>query len=75
MNHLSLGRPMEASMGPKYICRVCGEKLYTRRAANTNWQEWWYTKDNRRHFKNRCNLAHNQSPDSDTKSSDDCNKE
>lgn len=57
MEHLSLSRPMEASLGPKYVCKICGEKLYVRRTPKTNWQEWWYTKDNRRHFKTRCNLA------------------
>jgi len=57
MKHLSLGRPVEMSFEPKYVCKVCGEKLYTRRSPKTKWQEWLYTKDGRRHFKNKCNLA------------------
>jgi len=67
MEHLSLGRPMEASLGPKYRCNICGVKLYTRRMPATNWQEWWFTKAGKRHFKNRCNLAPNKPLDSDAK--------
>jgi len=57
MEHLSLGQPMEASIYPKYVCKICGNKLYTRKSPKTNWQEWFYTTNGQRHFKNRCNIV------------------
>lgn len=54
--HLGLTFAGEFSLGPKYICKVCGEKLRTEKSEKTNWQEWWFTMDGRRHYKTRCNL-------------------
>lgn len=54
--HLRLPFVGEFSLGPKYVCSVCGEKLRTEKSERTNWQEWYFTIDGRRHYKNRCNL-------------------
>lgn len=54
--HLGLGLAAELSLGPKYVCRVCGEKLRTEKSERTNGEEWWFTMDGRRHYKTRCNL-------------------
>jgi len=70
MEHLSLGRPIEASLGPRYQCPVCGQKLWmvqsfcpvgvqklwTIQAPWTGWQEWYKTEDGRRHYKHSCNI-------------------
>jgi hypothetical protein len=56
MEHMSLGKPIEASLVPKYRCPVCGHKLWTIQAPWTGWQEWLKTEDGRRHYKNRCNI-------------------
>ena len=55
--HLELSFAGEISLGPKYVCKVCGEKSHTEKSGRTNWQEWLFTSDNRRHYKIRCNLA------------------
>jgi len=54
--HMSLGRPIEASLIPRYQCPVCGHKLWSIQAPWTGWQEWLKTEDGRRHYKNRCNI-------------------
>jgi hypothetical protein len=56
MEHLSLGRPIEASLGPRYQCLMCGLKLWTIQAPWTQWQEWYKTEDGRRHYKHSCNI-------------------
>lgn len=56
MEHLSLSRPIEASLGPRYRCPVCGQDLWTIQAPWTGWQEWLRTADGRRHYKHRCNI-------------------
>jgi len=48
--------PTECSLYPKYECLVCGEKLWTMRAEVTSGDEWCFTLDGRRHYKNRCNM-------------------
>ena len=58
--HIGLGRPTEGSIYPAYKCRVCGEDLWIMKGADTNWKEWLFTKDNRRHYKTRCNLTPKQ---------------
>ncbi len=55
-SHLALPFAGEFSLGAKYVCRICGEKLRTEKSERTRWQEWWFTLDGRRHYKNRCNL-------------------
>lgn len=55
--HLSLKPPTNISLGFRYQCQICGEKLWTLRGPETNWQEWWFTADEKRHFKTRCNLT------------------
>lgn len=55
--HLRLTLAAELSLGPRYRCPVCGEQLWTERSARTHWQEWWFTRDRRRHYKTRCNLS------------------
>jgi hypothetical protein len=37
MEHLSLVRPIEASLGPRYQCPMCGLKLWTIQAPWTGW--------------------------------------
>ena len=56
MKHQSLHKVCEGSIYPKYICSICGEKLWTMTSKTTHWQEWLYTKDNKRHYKNKCNF-------------------
>jgi len=53
--HLGLGRPIEL-MGYIYLCPICKQKLWTLRSPDTNWQEWCFTENEERHFKNRCNF-------------------
>ena len=59
--HLNLHFYGELSLGPKYVCKICGEKLVTEKSERTGWQEWWFTMDGRRHYKNRCNLKEEKS--------------
>jgi len=54
--HLTLPVIGEFSMHPVYKCPVCGEKLWTEKGARTKGEEWCFTEDGRRHYKNRCNL-------------------
>ena len=54
---LSLGFAGEFSCGPVYQCPICHQKLRTEKWEETNWQEWCFTMDGKRHFKNRCNFA------------------
>lgn len=56
MEHLGLPCVGEYSMGYPWICKTCGKKLRTEKSAKTNWQEWYFTADNKRHFKNKCNI-------------------
>lgn len=56
-DHISLGRPIEISLGPRYRCPVCGNLLWIERSPRTYWQEWLYTEDDKRHYKTKCNLA------------------
>jgi hypothetical protein len=56
MDPIGLGRPIEASIGPRYRCPVCGLKLWTIQAPWTSWQEWYRTEDGRRHYKHSCNI-------------------
>lgn len=56
MNHLALNLAAEISLGPAYRCNTCGNALWTEKSDRTNWQEWLFTEDGRRHFKGRCNL-------------------
>jgi len=58
--HLGLGRPVELSLGPVYHCPICGQDLWTEKWEKTNWQEWCFTKDGKRHFKTRCNFQPNK---------------
>jgi len=57
LKHIELSRPIEISLGPVYQCKICGKLLWTRKAPETNWQEWLFTIDEERHYKTRCNLA------------------
>ena len=47
----------EFSLGPRYVCKICGEELVTEKSERTGCQEWWFTMDGRRHYKNWCNLS------------------
>jgi len=39
-----------------YWCPMCEQDLWTEKSERTNHQEWWFTKDKKRHFKNHCNF-------------------
>lgn len=44
------------SIYPEYECRMCGQKLWTRKGEWTGWKEWLVTKNGKRHYKTRCNF-------------------
>lgn len=54
--HIPLQFAADLSLGAKYHCNECGEDLWTERSARTGWQEWYFTRDGRRHYKTKCNL-------------------
>jgi len=54
--HLQLPFCGEFSIGYQWHCETCGNDLRREKSAKTNWQEWYFTRDGRRHYKTRCNL-------------------
>jgi len=55
MEHLSLGRPIEASIGPGINAQCAGWNSGPFRPLD-RWQEWYKTEDGRRHYKHSCNI-------------------
>ena len=54
--HIALQFAADISIDPEYHCSGCEEDLWTERSARTGWQEWYFTRDGRRHYKTKCNL-------------------
>jgi hypothetical protein len=54
--HLSLGQPIEISLGYQWICPKCKEKLRSEKSPQTNWQTWYFTSKGKRHYKNKCKI-------------------
>lgn len=55
--HLGLNFVGSYSLGAKYVCPICHHKLWCEISQRTHGQEWLMTRDDKHHFKNRCNIT------------------
>lgn len=54
--HLNLPFAGEFSLGYQWKCAQCQEELRSEKTDKTNWQTWYFTHDDRRHYKSKCNI-------------------
>ena len=54
--HLQLPFAGEFSLGYRWKCPVCGNKLRSEKSQKTSFNTWYFTEKDERHYKTKCNL-------------------